>query len=178
MSVAARFLERSRYYLAVEYPAKIRAVLLAMPADRLWWRPNESSNSAGNLVLHLCGNVTQWIVGGVGREPNERDRDHEFRAEGGLDAGGLIAHLDRTLERVDGVLAHLSPETLLEERDIQGRHTTVLAAIYHVVEHFSAHTGQIIWLGKMVAPDGAIRFYDDARNAAPLFLGQDRSDID
>lgn len=178
MSVAARFLERSRYYLGVEYPAKLRAVLLALPADRLWWRPNESSNSAGNLVLHLCGNVTQWIVGGVGREPNERDRDHEFRAEGGLDADGLIALLDQTVERVDAVLADLRPEDLLDERDIQGRHTTVLAAIYHVVEHFSTHTGQIILLGKLVAPDAAIRFYDDARNAAPLFLGQDRSDID
>lgn len=178
MSVESRFLERSRYYLGVEYPAKIRAALLAMPPGRVWWRPNESSNSAGNLVLHLAGNVTQWIVGGVGGEATTRDRDGEFTERGGLDAASLVAHLEQAVSRADAVLARLNPQTLLEEREIQGRRTTVLAAIYHVVEHCSTHTGQIVLLGKMFAADGAIRFYDDARDAAPLFLGGDRSDID
>jgi len=178
MSIESRFLERSRYYLGVEYPAKIRAALLAMPAARVWWRPNESSNSAGNLALHLAGNVTQWIVGGVGGEPDVRDRDGEFGARGGMDAAGLAAHLEQAVARADAVLARLSPDALMDEREIQGRRTTAFAAIYHVVEHFSTHTGQIILLGKMFAADGAIRFYDDARNAAPLFLGEDRSDID
>ncbi len=70
--LAARFLERSRHYLGVEYPAKIRAALLTVPPDRLWWRANETSNSAGNLVLHLTGNVRQWIVSGVGGAPDTR----------------------------------------------------------------------------------------------------------
>ena len=178
MTVAQRFLERTRYYLGLEYPAKIRTALLAMPADRLWWRPNESSNSAGNLVLHLVGNVTQWIVGGVGGQNTERHRDEEFSATGGLDAAGLVALLDETLARVDAVLAAVTAESLLEQREIQGRRTTVFAAIYHVVEHFSTHTGQIVLLGKMSAEAGAIRFYDDARNAAPTFLEGARSDID
>lgn len=178
MGVESRFLERSRYYLGVEYPAKIRAALLAMPPGRVWWRPNESSNSAGNLVLHLAGNVTQWIVGGVGGEAGERDRDGEFATRGGLDTPDLVAHLEHAVARADEVLAHLRPESLIEERDIQGRRTTVLAAIYHVVEHFSTHTGQIVLLAKMFADEGTIRFYDDARGATPLFLGEDRSDID
>jgi hypothetical protein len=178
MSIETRFVERSRYYLGVEYPAKIRTALLAMPAARIWWRPNESSNSPGNLVLHLAGNVTQWIVGGVGGEATERDRDGEFGARDGMDAAALVAHLEQALSRADTVLARLSPDSLMAEREIQGRRTTVLAAIYHVVEHFASHTGQIVLLGKMFAPDGAIRFYDDARNAAPLFLSEDRSDID
>lgn len=178
MSIDARFLERSRYYLGVEYPAKISAALLAMPAAQVWWRPNESSNSAGNLVLHLVGNVTQWIVGGVGREPTTRDRDAEFAARSGPDAPGLVALLEHTMGRVDGVLARVTTDELPEERVIQGRTTTVFAAIYHVVEHFSTHTGQIILLSKMCSPAGAVRFYDDARDAAPLFLGPDRRDID
>ena len=178
MTIAQRFLERTRYYLGLEYPAKIRASLLAMPADRLWWRPNDSSNSAGNLVLHLVGNVSQWIVGGVGRRDTERHRDQEFSATNGPDAAGLVALLDETLARVDAVLANVDPDSLLEEREIQGRRTTVFAAIYHVVEHFSTHTGQIVLLGKMFADAGAIRFYDDARNAAPMFLEGVRSDID
>lgn len=178
VSLESRFLERSRYYLGVEYPAKIRAALLAMPPARVWWRPNESSNSAGNLVLHLAGNVTQWIVSGIGGAPDARDRDAEFSARDGLDARALAALLGNATARADEVLAQVRPESLLDERDIQGRRTTVFAAIYHVVEHFSTHTGQIVLLAKMFAEDGAIRFYDDARNAAPLFLGEGRSDID
>lgn len=172
------FLRRTRYYLAVEYPTKIRAALLAMPVERVWWRPNEWSNSAGNLVLHLAGNVTQWVVGGIGRENTTRDRDGEFGLREGPGAQELVAHLERALENVDRVLADVKPENLLEEREIQGRATTVLSAIYHVVEHFSMHTGQIVMLSKMFAQKGAVSFYDDARNAAPTFLKGDQSDID
>jgi uncharacterized damage-inducible protein DinB len=171
------FLERSRYYLGVEYPSKIRVVLRAIPADRVWWRPNEHSNSVGNLVLHLAGNARQWIVSGVGGAPDRRQRDGEFAAREGGTAADLADHLERTLSEVDAVLATMRPGQLAEPRAIQGRETTVFNAIYHAVEHFSTHTGQIVLLGKMVAPAGSIRFYDDARNAAPLFLDDGRSDI-
>ena len=77
---AATFLARSRYYLGLEYPGKIRLALSAMPESELWHRPNASSNSAGNLVLHLAGNVRQWIVSGVGGAPDVRARDAEFAA--------------------------------------------------------------------------------------------------
>ncbi|MBK9979083.1 MAG: hypothetical protein IPP20_14405 [Gemmatimonadetes bacterium] len=63
--VGTRFLVRSRYYLGLEYPAKIRSAVLALPAERLWFRPDPASNSAGNLVLHLAGNVRQWVVSGI-----------------------------------------------------------------------------------------------------------------
>jgi uncharacterized damage-inducible protein DinB len=175
--VAVRFLERSRYYLAEEYPAKIRQALLAMPAERIWWRANPQSNSAGNLVLHLAGNVRQWIVSGIGGAPDVRQRDAEFQADGGYTAQELISLLESVLVEVDSTLARVDPGQLLESRSIQGRETNVLSAIYHVVEHFSTHAGQILLLGKMFAADGAIRFYDDARNAAPRFLTQGRSDI-
>lgn len=176
--VGARFLERSRYYLGVEYPAKLRAALLALPAGRLWWRPDAASNSAGNLVLHLAGNVRQWVVSGIGGAPDVRARDAEFAAEGGMDAAGLLQHLEATLAEVDAVLAALGPESLGESRRIQGRDTTILSAIYHVVEHFSGHVGQVILIAKMHAP-GAIRFYESANGLAhPTFLGEGRSDVD
>lgn len=175
--VGVRFLERSRYYLGTEYPAKLRAAVLALPADRLWWRANEASNSAGNLVLHLSGNVRQWVVSGIGGAPDTRARDAEFAAEGGMDAPALLAHLEATLRDVDDVLARLTPESLGEARRIQGRETTVFSALYHVVEHFSGHTGQVILLAKMHAP-GAIQFYESAGGLArPTFLGAGRSDI-
>jgi uncharacterized damage-inducible protein DinB len=176
--VALRFLERSRYYLGVEYPAKIRSAVLALPADRLWWRANPESNSVGNLVLHLTGNVRQWVVSGVGGAADARDRPAEFAAQGGQDAAALLEHLEKTLSEVDAVLARTSPHALGETRTIQGRDTTVFAAIYHVVEHFSGHTGQIILMAKMHAPS-AIKFYDDNGGLArPTFLGDGRSDVE
>ena len=82
MSIAASFLERSRYYLCREYPTKIRAAVEAMPADRLWWRPNEQTNSVGNLLLHLSGNVRQWMLSGVGGQPERRRPRRPGRGRG------------------------------------------------------------------------------------------------
>lgn len=176
--LADRFIARSRYYLGVEYPAKIRIALLAMPTHRIWWRANESSNSVGNLLLHLTGNVRQWIVAGVGGAPDSRHRDIEFSARGGDDVTVLLERLEKVLSEVDAVLARLTPASLGEMRSIQGRETSIFSAIYHVVEHFSGHTGQIILLAKEAAPS-AVRFYDDAAGQArPTFLGDGRSDVE
>jgi uncharacterized damage-inducible protein DinB len=177
VSIAASFLERSRYYLCTEYPAKIRAAVEAMPADRLWWRPNESANSVGNLLLHLSGNVRQWIVSGVGGAPDVRRRSMEFAARGGANVAGMLDGLDATLREVDAVLRALTPSELQERRTIQGRETTVFEALYHVVEHFSGHTYQIVYAAKLLTP-GAIKFYDDADGLArPLFLPEGEHDI-
>ena len=174
---AVTFLARSRYYLGLEYPGKIRLALTAMPEDRLWHRPNVSSNSAGNLVLHLAGNVRQWIVSGVGGAPDVRARDAEFAARDGDGRDALLAHLERACADAVAVLDRLDAAALGEARHIQGRETNVMAAIYHVVEHFSTHTGQLILLAKASAPDGAIRFYDDTGGLArPLFLPPGVSD--
>ena len=91
------FVDRARDYLASEYPAKLRLTLAALPQDKLWWRPNEDSNSVGNLLLHLNGNLRQWIVAGVGGEPFERHRAEEFAARQGAQASALLAPLERTL---------------------------------------------------------------------------------
>jgi uncharacterized damage-inducible protein DinB len=172
MSIAASFLERSRYYLCREYPVKIRLAVESMQAERLWWRPNESANSVGNLLLHLSGNVRQWIVSGVGGQADVRKRNMVFAARGGATASEMLDGLDATLRVVDEVLRKLLPSELLERRKIQGRDATVMEAVYHVVEHFAGHTGQIIWIAKMSSP-GSVRFYDDGDGTAtPLFLGQ------
>ncbi len=176
--LATRFLERSRHYLCVEYPAKIDAALRTIPPDMLWWRPNDSANSAGNLVLHLNGNVRQWIVCGVGGAPDVRRRDVEFATRGGAGHETLLAGLRATCDEVHAVLSRLAPDMLGEPRAIQGRDTTVFSAIYHVVEHFSGHTGQIILLAKSFTP-GAVRFYDDTGGLArPTFMPDGAQDID
>jgi len=167
--LGGNFIERSRYYLTIEYRAKMRAAVEAMPADALWWRANEQSNSVGNLLMHLAGNVRQWIVGGVGQLPNERDRAGEFAARQGADAQELLARLEHVVDEADAVLARLTDADLATTRSIQGREMTVLGAIYHVTEHFALHLGQIILLAKLHAP-GSVKFYEDAGGLArPLW---------
>lgn len=176
--LATRFLERSQYYLTEEYPLKIAAALRSMPPDKLWWRPHAQANSAGNIVLHLCGNVRQWIVAGVSGAPDVRNRDAEFAAVDGLSCEELVAELETSCAAVRDVLTALSPEALSETRCIQGRNTTVFSAIYHVVEHFSGHAGQVILLAKSFTP-GAVRFYDDTNGLGrPLFHTSSASDIE
>ena len=165
MDIPAAFIERSRHYLVREYPAKIQGCLDVLPADALWRREDESENSIGNLLLHLAGNVRQWIVSGVGGAPDARQRGAEFAARAGAEASALMARLRDTLVEADAVLATIDAAGLREERRIQGRDVKVLDAVYHVVEHFSMHTGQIILLTKRFAP-GRAQFYEDAGGLA------------
>ena len=165
MTISAVFIERSRHYLVYEYPTKIERCLEILPIDALWRRANERSNSIGNLLLHVEGNVRQWIVSGVGGAPDHRQRQAEFAALDGGDAHSLFAALRATLAEADIVIAALGARDLLTRRTIQGRDLTVLDAVYHVVEHLSLHTGQIILLTKQVAPAG-IQFYEDAGGLA------------
>jgi uncharacterized damage-inducible protein DinB len=168
-SLDCLFIEQARGYLLSEYPAKLRIAIAALPQDKLWWRPHEDSNSVGNLLLHLNGNIRQWIVAGVGGELYERHRDQEFATCEGAPASELLTALERTLEDVNRILAGLSAERLAERCAIQGRDVTVLDAIFHVTEHFSYHLGQIILVVKMFAP-GGVHFYEDAGGLArPLW---------
>jgi uncharacterized damage-inducible protein DinB len=148
--VAREFLQESRRLLLTDYLTKIERCLEHLSNEQVWARPNEASNSIGNLMLHLCGNVRQWIIGGVGNRPVERHRQQEFDERRQLPARELLARLQSTLAEADAVLGDLGPETLLTMRAIQGYDVTVLGAVYHVVEHFSMHTGQIIVITKMV----------------------------
>lgn len=142
------FLQLSRRYLRGDYLPKILICLETLSDEDVWWRMNEASNSIGNLVLHLCGNARQWIVAGVGGAKDTRTRQHEFDQRGVIPRSDLAARLRATLDDVDGALAAVDPGKLLEPRRIQGLDTTVMGAIYHVVEHFSTHTGQIVMLTK------------------------------
>jgi len=167
MTHGAEFLRISRDYLVNDYVPRIVAVLRQLDDADIWWRGNEASNSIGNLVLHLAGNVRQWIVSGVGGAPDLRDRPAEFARREGMTRDELVNHLESTITMVDEALARVTPDQLFEPRKIQGIDTTVMEAIYHVVEHFSTHVGQIVMLGKLrlakdlgfweIGPDGSAR---------------------
>jgi uncharacterized damage-inducible protein DinB len=165
MSAADLFISRSRYWLTKEYPIKLRQCAKVLPPGAVWSRPNSCSNSIGNLIVHLTGNVTEWILGGVGGRSIERYRAGEFAQTEGGDASELLDKLERVLGEADSVLAQLTAKDLEKPLIIQDRETTVLGCIYHVVEHFAMHTGQIILLTKIYAPD-KIHFYQDAGGLA------------
>jgi uncharacterized damage-inducible protein DinB len=146
---SALFIAEARRHLMQEYLSWLRACLNKLSEADIWWRPNAKSNSAGNLILHLCGNIRQWVIHGVGGAVDARDRPAEFAARESCSKAELLQKLESTLAEVDAVLANLQLEKLTEPRVIQGFSITVLSAIFHVVEHFSYHTGQIIYITKM-----------------------------
>jgi uncharacterized damage-inducible protein DinB len=117
--------------------------------DQIWARGSEHENSVGNLVLHLCGNVRQWLISGVGGAPDVRDRDREFAARGGVSSAELARRLQATVSEAGAVIDGLTAARLCETVRIQSYDNSVLDAVYHVVEHFSQHTGQIIFATKL-----------------------------
>ena len=165
MNLGRTFLDESRRYLTREYAVKIRLCLEELSDDDLWWRPNERSNSVGNLLLHLAGNVRQWIVSGVGGAPDRRRRQAEFDELGPLPRDEVLRRLEAALVDADRVLAGLEPAELAESRAIQGRDIDVFRAIYHVVEHFGMHTGQIAYITKL-RTGADLGFYRDAGGLA------------
>lgn len=148
-SLSHLFLNEARFHLMQQYLPWLRACLDKLSEEEVWWRPNEKSSSAGNLILHLCGNIRQWVIHGVGLAADVRQRHAEFAERGPMPKAELLAKLEATLAEVDQVLQHITAEELARPRQIQGFDQTVLSAIFHVVEHFSYHTGQIIYLTKM-----------------------------
>lgn len=146
---AEQFINESRAFLSSTYLPKIEKCLAMLTDEDVWWRANSQSNSIGNLLLHLNGNVRQWIIGNVGDLPFERERQQEFDERAMISGAALIERLQKTLKEADAVLANLERERLGERRQIQGLDVTLLGAIYHVVEHFSMHVGQIVMLTKM-----------------------------
>ncbi|MEO8661907.1 MAG: DinB family protein [Bryobacteraceae bacterium] len=121
--------------------------------EQIWARGSENENAVGNLVLHLSGNVRQWMVSGVGGRPDTRMRDREFAARDGMGRTDLLERLRGTLELAVPVIEGLSTERLQQSIHVQNYDVTVLEAIYHVVEHFAMHTGQIVFATKLMTQE-------------------------
>ena len=141
--------EASQLLLQVHLP-RLEACLRELSPQQIWWRANPASNSAGNLVLHLEGNVRQWIVSGLGGTPDRRERDREFSELGPIPRRTLLARVRHAVTEADRVLRKLNGVALTRVYSIQGFRITGLCAVFHVVDHFSHHTGQIILLTKML----------------------------
>ncbi|MGC2620559.1 MAG: DUF1572 family protein [Acidobacteriaceae bacterium] len=157
---AGLFLEFSRMKLSTQYWPRLRTCAESLTDEQIWWRPNAACNSVGNLMLHLNGNMRQWLVNSFNRQPDLRDRPTEFAADGSVSGAALIEKLGATVEEGLKVLGRLTEEELLAHYEIQGFHVTGLAAVYQVIEHFGLHYGQIAYVTKMLT-DKDLGFYQD-----------------
>jgi hypothetical protein len=149
--LTALFLKFSRHKLLKEYWPRLRTCVEPLTQEQIWRRPNPACNSIGNLILHLNGNVTQWVVAPFNQQEDKRDRPAEFAAEGGLTAAELLEKLDATMEQARAVLMRLTEQDLLASYEIQGYHVYGLDAVYQVVEHFGLHYGQISYITKSLS---------------------------
>jgi uncharacterized protein DUF1572 len=149
-TVASAFLEFSRSKLFAQYWPRLRACVESLTDEQIWWRPNDASNSVGNLLLHLNGNVQQWLVASFGQQDDTRNRPAEFAERQQLPGARLIEQLGATLDRASDVLARLTEQELLATYHIQGYTVSGLHAVYQVVEHFGLHYGQIVYITKLV----------------------------
>ncbi|MGO9274328.1 MAG: DUF1572 family protein [Terriglobia bacterium] len=143
------FLGQVRHSIHEYHLSRIERCLKTLSEEDIWWRPNEASNSVGNLVLHLSGNVRQWIISGLGGAPDRRERDQEFAECGPIPRRALLALLRRTVREASRVFERLTADDLARARPIQKFEVTGLTAAFHVAEHFAFHTGQIIYVAKM-----------------------------
>lgn len=148
-----------RRRLIEESTPRIKKCLDRLTDEQIWWRPNADSNSIGNLVLHLSGNVRQWIISGVGRQTDTRARSEEFSAQGPMPKEELWSILAKTMEDIDSVLDSVTAEQLISRQSVQVYTESVLSMLVHVTEHFSYHTGQIAWITKMLT-ERQLGFYE------------------
>ena len=146
--VGRTFLIVARHQLA-ERAQRIRHCVEQLDDAQVWWRPHQSMNSIANLLLHLSGNLTQWIVCGVGGEPDSRDRPGEFADRSLLPKAELLEKFESVVAKVDDVLANLDEARLIEPRKIQGFDELVLSAIWHSLEHLGGHTQEIIFMTRL-----------------------------
>jgi hypothetical protein len=133
----------------------IATCLGKLTEEQIWHRGGAHENSIGNLLLHLEGNIRQWILHGVDNQPDVRHRDDEFTLDPLMDSSAAFQNLTATLTEARQVIATLPPPRLTEIIDPQPtgtwRHTAILVAIYKVVSHLDHHTGQIVLLTKQLA---------------------------
>src|SRR5262245_49864048 len=149
-SVSTLFLEFSRQKLVEQYWPRLRWCSESLTDDQIWCRPNDASNSVGNLLLHLNGNVRQWLVASFNGLEDTRNRPGEFAERQHLPPAELIERLGKTVEEASAVLRRLRADDLTRSYQIQGYTVSGVHAVYQTVEHFGMHYGQVLYVTKLL----------------------------
>lgn len=132
----------------------IRHCLEQLTEEKVWRRSAEDRNSIGNLILHLCGNVRQWLVSGVGGAKDVRDRPREFSQRQPIPKTELLRQLDAVVRETSVALADLTADELMRKRRIQGFEVTGLGAIFSCVSHFKGHAQEIVHMTRDLVGSG------------------------
>jgi hypothetical protein len=148
--LAALFLDFSRDKLLKQYWPRLRSCAEALTDEQVWWRPNLACNSVGNLLLHLNGNVRQWLIASFSGGEDARNRPAEFNERRRIAGRLLLQQLDATMQDAASVLDRLTSRDLVATYSIQGYTVRGLDAIYQVVEHFGLHYGQVLYINKQL----------------------------
>lgn len=162
MDKEARLVEEiveNALYRMDESTRMIKKSLAEISEDEVWQKPNPSLNSMANLILHLCGNMTQYVISSLGETEDKRNRDDEFSVTGGLTKDELFIKLESVVDDAKRVIFNVTPNQLVKMRSVQGFSFSGVGIILHAVEHYSYHTGQIaFWVKQLKNKD--LGFYD------------------
>jgi uncharacterized damage-inducible protein DinB len=158
-AVTAEFRAQIIHFLELN-PPRIANCLGRLTEEEVWRKPNNHTNSIANLILHLCGNIRQYVTASLGGQPDTRERAREFTTTGGLTKAELLAQLQKTVAEAVAVIQSVPDAELLRRREVQGFDYTGIGILVHVTEHFSYHTGQIALYTKLLK-DEDLGFYAD-----------------
>ena len=162
MDKEARLVEEiveNALYRMDESTRMIKKSLAEISEDEVWQKPNPSLNSIANLMLHLCGNISQYVISSLGETEDKRNRDDEFSVTGGLTKDELFTKLESVVDDAKRVIFNVTPNQLVKMRSVQGFSFSGVGIILHAVEHYSYHTGQItFWVKQLKNKD--LGFYD------------------
>lgn len=159
MKISKEFTQQSIYYLSLN-PPRIEKCLHQLSEDQVWEKPNANTNSIGNLILHLCGNITQYAHASLGNENDTRNREVEFSTKGGFSKKELLEKITAVTDKAIQVIENISESELLRKRNVQGFNYSGISIIIHITEHFSYHVGQIGFFTKLIC-DKDLGFYED-----------------
>lgn len=154
-SLESTLLHVFRARILKDFPEQIRSCLNVLNNSEVWWRPNEKANSIGNLILHMVGSTTFYLVQAIGGNEFVRDRPAEFGQRSQLPRERLLQKMDELLGKIDSITADLTPEQLMQTTDRTGKSTTNAQILIHVMIHLATHVGQIVYITKLLK-EGAI----------------------
>ena len=143
------FIEQSLYRIN-QSTTKVFSCFEELSSEDIWRRPNNASNSIGNIILHLCGNIRQYAISSLGNQPDIRERAQEFLAKDGYTKDELKNKLGSTVNEAIEIIKNSEEKSLLKIYSVQGFSLSGMGIIIHVTEHYSYHAGQIIFWTKFL----------------------------
>jgi hypothetical protein len=145
-------------------PNQITKCVEELSDDQLWWRANDESNSAGNLILHLSGSITHYFCRGIGGFDYKRDRPAEFSERGPITREALLSIFNETIKMVSATFDSFDPSRLLDAGEEPSYYPTIFDQIYGVSVHLAVHAGQIVYITKLLKTGSVDELWIKAHN--------------